>query len=312
MSAGGMTTGRATLIGFVAVLLWSLLAFLTVQAGPVPPFQLAAMCLAIGALVGGIWTAVAGRGLRALRGVRPVVWVVGIAGIFGYHFFYFTALSNAPAAQASLIAYLWPLLIVVFSGLLPGERLRAGHLVGSVIAFGGTALVLMGPQTESAAGAAAGYAAALACAFIWSTYSVASRRLGEAPTETVTVFCAVSAVLAAGAHLVLETPVWPEGAVAWGAVVAMGLGPVGLAFYVWDVGVKAGNIQLLSTASYAAPLLSTLVLVGAGLADASATLLLSAALIAGGADIAARAGRRTPPPATAKINAGGKAARSLP
>ncbi len=43
------------------------------------------------------------------------------------------------------------------------------------------------------------------------------------------------------------------------------LGPVGLAFYVWDIGVKQGDIQLLGTSSYAAPLLSTLLLVLVGI-----------------------------------------------
>ena len=32
------------------------------------------------------------------------VWLVGIAGLFGYHFLYFTALRNAPAVEAGLIA----------------------------------------------------------------------------------------------------------------------------------------------------------------------------------------------------------------
>jgi len=38
-------------------------------------------------------------------------------------------------------------------------------------------------------------------------------------------------------------------------VVALGLGPVGLAFFTWDVGMKRGDIQMLGTLSYAAPLL---------------------------------------------------------
>jgi drug/metabolite transporter (DMT)-like permease len=136
---------RASLVGFGAVLLWALLALLTVRAGPVPPFQLAALAFAVGAGVGAVWIAARGRGLAPLRGVPPVVWLVGTAGLFGYHFFYFTALSLAPPAQASLIAYLWPLLIVLLSGLLPGERLRPLHVAGALVAFLGAALVVAGP-----------------------------------------------------------------------------------------------------------------------------------------------------------------------
>ena len=74
----------------------------------------------------------------------------------------------------------------------------------------------------------------------------------------------------------------------WVSVLLLGLGPVGLAFYVWDIGVKQGDIQLLGTSSYAAPLLSTLILVLAGVADASWSLALAAVLITVGAVVAAK------------------------
>jgi len=286
-----VSSGRATAIGFGAVLLWALLALFTVKAAGVPPFQLSAMCFAVGGTLGVAWIALSGRGFGAMTGLPPVVWTVGISGLFGYHFFYFTALGLAPPAQASLIAYLWPLLIVFFWGLLPGERLSIRHVVGAVIAFAGAALVVAGPRTGFSPAFLTGYAAAGACALIWSGYSVLSRRLGTAPTDSVAVFCIATAILSAMAHLALETTVWPEDAMGWAAVLALGLGPVGLAFYLWDIGCKRGNIQLLGTLSYAAPLISTVVLVVAGEAAASWSLLLAAALITGGALIAARAGR---------------------
>lgn len=287
-----MSRARATAIGFGAVLLWALLALLTVAVGPVPPFQLSAVCFAIGGVAGLGWIAVSGRLASAFRGVRPMVWLVGVGGLFGYHAAYFAALKLAPPAQASLIAYLWPLLIVLFSGLLPGERLRAGHVAGAVIALAGAGMVVAGPGQGVAAAYLPGYLAATACALIWSGYSVLSRLHGTAPTETVALFCLATAGLSLGAHLGLERTVWPETAAGWGAMVALGLGPVGLAFYLWDIGVKRGDIQLLGTASYAAPLLSTLALIAAGYARASVGLLAAAVLVTGGAVVAARASRR--------------------
>jgi drug/metabolite transporter (DMT)-like permease len=286
-----VSRGRATALGFGAVLLWALLALLTVATGQVPPFQLLAVCFAIGGGLGLVWIALAGRGMAALRGQPPAVWAVGIGGLFGYHFFYFTALRLAPPAEASLIAFLWPLLIVLFSGLLPGERLRPGHLAGAALAFAGAGLLVAGPGVGFSSAAAPGYAAAAACALIWSGYSVASRRLGTAPTETVAVFCLVTAVLSALAHAAFETTVWPADARGWVAMLALGAGPVGLAFYLWDMGVKRGDIQLLGVAAYAAPLISTIVLVLAGIAPPTPGLFIAAALITGGALIAARAGR---------------------
>ena len=284
----GSGRSRATLVGLVAVLLWSLLALFTVGTGAVPPFQLSAMCFAIGGLVGALAILVRGGSLyRAMR--QPAhVWALGVGGIFGYHFFYFTALRNAPPAEASLIAYLWPLLIVLFSGFLPRERLGVLHVAGALAGlFGAALLVTHGGSLEFDARYALGYAAAAACALIWSAYSVLSRLVGSAPTDVVAGFCLASAVLAALCHLGLEETVWPGGALEWAAVVALGVGPVGGAFYVWDVGVKHGDIQLLGTASYAAPLLSTAVLIAAGIAAATPELVQAALLIVGGAVLAA-------------------------
>ena len=283
-----MSRSRATLIGFTAVLMWALLALLTIGTAPVPPLQLNAICFAMGGVIGLVWMAF-GAGFGALRGVSWKVYAFGTLGLFGYHFLYFTAFRLAPYAETGLIAYLWPLFIVLFSGLLPGERLRAAHVLGALLAFAGAALVLLRSSGGLAEGALAGMALAFVCALTWALYSVASRRLGAVPSEAVTVYCLATAVLSAISHLALEETVAPVGVAGWVSVALLGLGPVGLAFFTWDVGMKRGDIQLLGVASYAAPLLSTLALIVAGRAEASALLILSAAMITGGAALAARA-----------------------
>ncbi len=283
-----MTRPRATAIGFVAVLLWALLALFTVGSAPVPPLLLNTLCFAIGGTIGLIWTVATGA-MAGLRRVPAKVYIFGTVGLFGYHALYFSALRLAPAAEAGLIAYLWPLLIVIFSGLLPGERLRAGHLAGALLGFAGAALIISGGRTGFSAENLPGYGLALLCALTWSGYSVLSRLVGDAPTATVAVFCVATAALSLPLHLIFEETIWPATTLGWLSVIGLGLGPVGLAFYVWDIGVKQGDIQLLGTSSYAAPLMSTLILVGFGVTAPSSTLFWAALLIAGGAAIAARA-----------------------
>lgn len=286
-----MNISRATLSGFGAILLWSLLALFTEGSKPVPPLLLNAICFSIGGALGLVWLFTKGDPSR-LKSVPLRVYLFGTAGLFGYHFLYFSALRMAPPAQAGLIAYLWPLLIVLFSGLLPGESLRRGHVIGALIGLSGAAVILFADGIGTLDQAALpGYGLALLCALTWSGYSVLSRRLGETPTETVAIFCVATALLSAIAHIALEETIWPQSPSSWAAVAALGLGPVGLAFYVWDIGVKRGNIQLLGVASYAAPLLSTLILVLAGVAEPTLALGLAAALITGGAILAARASR---------------------
>ncbi len=278
---------RATLIGFSAILMWSFLALLTAASGKMPPFQLSAICFAIASLPG-ILVLVLKPSRLALLKQPASVWIVGIAGLFGYHFLYFTALRNAPAVEAGLIAYLWPLLIVVGSALLPGEKLRWYHLVGAVAGLCGTFLIVGRNGVNFDGAYALGYGAAFLCAFTWSGYSLLTRRFDAVSTDVVTGFCLATSILSLVCHLALETTVWPQGAVEWVAVVGLGLFPVGAAFYAWDYGVKNGNIQILGAASYAAPLLSTLILTLFGFAEATPRIAIACVLVTGGAVLAAQ------------------------
>jgi drug/metabolite transporter (DMT)-like permease len=291
---------RSTLLGIGAVLLWALLAAITLYAGKIPPFQLTAMSFTVGTLVGVIYMRATGQSLGALRTVPFGAHVLGVYGLLGFHTCYFFALQNAPPLEVSLIIYLWPLLIVLFSGLLPGPAgggLRWWHVGGTAIGFAGTALILLGGAEAgnqaganqvgpNFAGAAFGVVMAFLAAFIWSSYSVASRLYAGVPSTAVVAACAATAVGAALLHLVFETTVTPAGPIAWAAILALGVGPVGLAFYIWDEGVKHGDIRLLGVASYATPLISTVLLAALGLGEASTSLWLAAVLIAGGALLA--------------------------
>lgn len=277
-----------TLIGFSAILMWSLLALLTAASGTMPPFQLSAICFSIGTLIGMVAIVRNPALIKSFRQPWPV-WALGIGGLFGYHFLYFTALRNAPAVEAGLIAYLWPLLIVVGSALLPGEKLGWHHIAGALMGLAGTVLILTrGGGTSFGGGQALGYGAAFLCALTWAGYSLLSRRFGAVPSVVVTGFCAATAVLSAVSHLALETTVWPETTGQWLAVAVLGLGPVGAAFYTWDYGVKHGDIQVLGASSYAAPLLSTLILILFGFGEPTLAILVACLLITGGAALAAK------------------------
>ena len=278
---------RGTLIGFTAILMWSLLAFMTAASGSIPPFQMNAMTFAIGSLPGLVLLAIRPQRIALLK--QPAkVWITGIAGLFGYHFLYFTALRNAPAVEAGLIAYLWPLLIVVGSALLPGERLRWYHVAGALAGLCGTVVIVSRSGVSFDQSYLLGYGAALLCAFTWSAYSLMTRRFERVSTDVVTGFCLATSLLSLVCHLVLETTIWPADGGEWLAVVGLGLLPVGAAFYAWDYGVKNGDIQVIGAASYAAPLLSTLILLATGFAEPNWRILLACVLITGGAVLAAK------------------------
>jgi len=277
----------ATLAGCGAIGLWAVLALLSRAASAVPPLQLTAMSFAVSGGLGLAWLA-ASRQLQDLR-QPPLAWLHGVGGLFGFHALYFASLARAPAATANLINYTWPLLIVLLSAALLGMRLTLRHGLGTALALAGCAMLLSGGAAFPA-GAALGYALAAASAVVWALYSVLSRRFPRVPPGAMAGFCAGTAVLAGGTHLMSEATVALD-ASAWAAVVALGLGPVGAAFVLWDSGMKRGDPRLLGTLAFATPVLSTLILAAAGLAPFTVTTVAAAALVAAGGFVAAAPGR---------------------
>lgn len=282
-----MSRSAATIAGGGAILLWATLAWMTAASGQVPPFLLTALTFGIAfALALVVWLA---RGENPLARLRLPwrAWALGVGGLFGFHALYFLALRLAPPVEASLICYLWPLLIVLFSG----RGLRAPHVCGAVLGALGAALVIARDGVRPDPAYLPGYAAGLAAAFVWAGYSLLSRRLPEVPSDAVGGFCGAVAVLAMLCHLAFEAPTWPLGG-QWVAVVGLGLGPVGIAFLLWDIGVKRGDIRALGAAAYAAPLLSTLLLMATGTTAFAWPVLLAAVLVTGGGLLAASDLRR--------------------
>lgn len=278
---------RATFIGSLSIVLWGALALLTkLTDGRIPAFQLMAMTFSVAfSLMALRWLQQGHLGLRHLR-QPPIAWILGVGGYFGYHFCYFMAMSKAPAVDVSLLAYLWPLLIVLFAALLPKEKLKVQHVIGALIALIGCWILISKDGVNFSSEYLYGYLLALSCAFIWSIYSVASRLFSTVPTDAAGWFCAVTALLAAICHLLWEQTVWPLDSRQWIGVLGLGLGPVGIAFFTWDYGVKHGNLQLLGTLAYAAPLISILLLVTAGEAEASWDIALACIAIVSGSVLA--------------------------
>ena len=278
----------ATLVGLGAVLLWSLLAPLTVGTGAVPPLLLTGLAFLTGGTLGLCVQLALGRGLGPVLRVPALAWLIGVGGFFGYHFVYFTALRLLPPVEALLIINTWPLLIILLTALIPGERLLPRHLVG-----GGDGPRGGGADRARARPGGGGRAEPGRLPAGGGRGPDLVRLLGPEPpprvptppTDAVTGFCLATGLLALLAHAALEPPVWPEGG-QWAVVLALGLGPVGAAFYLWDHGTKRGDLRVLGASAYAAPLIGTLLLLALGHGRPSLGLLLAAFLIVGGALLA--------------------------
>lgn len=283
------TRHRATLAGFAAVLLWSSLAVLTTATGAIPPFQLLALGFGIAGLAGvALLLRPGGPGWLALG--QPVAsGALGIGALFGYHALYFIALKRAPAVEANLINYLWPLLIVVFAAVLGGVRVRGGQWLGTSLGLAAAILLVSkGGRPDIDPAHVPGYLAALGAALVWALYSVLNRRFEAVPSAAMAGSCLAVGVLGSVAHLAFEQTVAPT-PTQWGLILALGLGPTGIAFWLWDIGTKRGDIAVLGTLSYAAPLLSTGLLLAFGRAALHWTQAAAVVLLLAGAWLSVRA-----------------------
>jgi drug/metabolite transporter (DMT)-like permease len=279
----------ATLVGFTAVLMWGLLAYLSKTAAGVPPLQLLAISFFIGGLVGlATWPFRPGAA-KVLVSQPWQVWALNVGALFGCHFLYFIATRNAPIVEVNLLAYLWPLWIVVFSAFLPGEKLRLHHVIGVALSLIGAFLVISrGQGFGFANGLQLGHLVAIPYALLWAAFSVTIRRYGDIPSDIVTGFCFACAALSGLTHLMFEQTLWSLSGLQWMAILALGILPMGAAFYAWDFGMKRGDTMVLGAASYAAPLISTLVLFAAGMTEYHWSIIAACVLITSGAVIAAK------------------------
>ena len=241
-AAGGARSARATAIGASAILMWATLALLTTMTGRVPPFQLTALAFAVAFSATLIsWILRRGSIIRHFQWPWRA-WLVGVGGLFGYHFFYFLALRTAPPAEANLVNYLWPLLIVLFASLLPGERLRWWHMAGALAGLAGSALLITpaaGPTFPRRARDGLRCGLDL-CRDVGRLLGDQSPLCAGADGSSGGVLRRDRRCLPASATSLFEQTIWPRGG-EWLAVVAMGLGPVGAAFFAWDIGDEAGR-----------------------------------------------------------------------
>ena len=239
-----------------------------------------------------------GFGWKALGPRAVLVALFGVYGIWGYHTLLVLAFAHAPPVEANILNYTWTLWIVVLGSFQPGHRLTPAIVLAGLAGFAGVVLVIGGesllggtlefasavPGGPGGSSAWAGFAMALAAAWVWSSFTVYLRRVVPPGSRPMALFCALAAVaalmflLARGAPLALPLEQAP-------VVIYLGLVPLGLSFVLWEAAARHAQLQVLGLMSFFTPLLSTWLLalvtgrtVGPALYAGLACILAGAAL----------------------------------
>jgi drug/metabolite transporter (DMT)-like permease len=268
---------QAIVQALLAMLLWSTLAFLSVQLSHIPPFLLIGLALIIGSLCG----------VHRISQWRvPIkVMLLGIYGLFGYHFCLFMALRLSPPVEANLINYLWPLLIVILSPLiLSGYSLKARHIFAAILGLAGAALIVTGGRLSFDSRYMPGYLLAALAAFIWSSYSLMTKRVKSFPNAAIGLFCLCSGLLALLMHFLLEQR-YVFAIMDFPLLILLGIGPMGAAFFLWNAALRNGDPRVIGSIAYLTPMLSTLVLIVTGSGRFTLTSGIAIVLIVGGSAV---------------------------
>jgi drug/metabolite transporter (DMT)-like permease len=276
----------ANLYALGAIALWALFASLGVSLKHVPPFLLTGVALLIGSALALPFV----LRDRTQWKIPVTTLALGVYGLFGFHFLIFIALRHAPAVEANLVNYLWPLFMVVLAPLfLRGVQLRTVHVAAALLGFAGAAIAILGASNGAATGGWSwGYLPALGSAFIWASYSLLTKRVPAFPTAALGLFGLASGGLSLLCHWALE----PAAALSgqdWLLLAVMGLGPLGAAFFLWDKALKLGDARQIGILSYLTPLGSTALLMLVSGRALSWSIGLAAMMIIGAAVLGTRA-----------------------
>lgn len=264
------------ILGIVTILCWGSLATFSNLTIHLPPFFVLAVCFFLGALPAML------KGRAMIPSFK--VFLLGVGGYFGYHFFLFTAFRFAPAVEANLINYMWPVLMVLLTPLFfRGEKIHWYHVLGATLAIIGAIILVRGTEAESKTdNYYVGYLLAAAAAVTWPLYSIAKKKVPATSVWAVGSFCLGASVLSFVTHLLIEPKVVLQSHDLW-MLIAMGVGPFGVAFYCWDKACGLGDTRLLGALAYLTPVISTLGLVffaGKSLSPSTGVAMM---LIIGGA-----------------------------
>ena len=208
---------------------------------------------------------------------------------------FFWGIGRVPLAQSISLTFIAPLIAMLLAALFLDERIGRRSIFGSIVAFGGVVIIVVGQaQANVGSGVLLGIAAIIGSALCYAGNIVLMRRqaLAAKPLEINFFQSLTVMVLWLLAIPIAGLPAWPDGQWTW-IVVASVLSTAGTLLFAWAY--ARGPASYLAATEYSAFLWASLMGWLVFHEPVSIFTLAGAILIVGGCLIAAR-GRRSDPP----------------
>jgi drug/metabolite transporter (DMT)-like permease len=205
-------------------------------------------------------------------------WILALAfavGEVGSAASFMRSTHYIAAAEANLIVYLWPGMIIGIGAALGIFRLRLRHIIGIVLGFSGVAILM---RSATFSFSYWGVGLALLGGLSWALYCLFRLKWNTPAGPFLGRGFGISALICGATHLLIERPVTPS-LHSLVAAVAIGVVPTAIANKAWDAGFRRGDSQLLAVMAYGTPLCSALFLTVLGIESFTWKLLLGAIVI---------------------------------
>lgn len=255
------TRSKSTLIGLLAILLWS--AIVGLIRGVAEHFGAIAGAALIYTLASVLlWLTVGLGNIRAFP--RPyLLW--GSVLFVSYELCLALSIgiahSHQQAIEVGMVNYLWPALTLLAAIIFNGQKTNWLILPGFMLSLLGIAYVLGGDQGLSLAGITANiednpysYGLALLGALLWASYCTVTARIAMG-SNGITLFFMLTALMFWLQYFALGPNALVFDVVAL-LNLALAAAAMGLGYAAWNIGILHGNMTILAGASYFTPVLS--------------------------------------------------------
>jgi drug/metabolite transporter (DMT)-like permease len=204
-------------------------------------------------------------GKPRLRSTPKLYLVLGSALFVAYEVCLSLALgfasSRNQAIELGVVNYLWPCLTVLLAIIMNGQKARWIIIPGTALALFGILWVVSGDGLSLASivtnvqSNPLSYSLALACGITFALYCNVTRRYAGGQNLVVLFFVLTAVVL--WLKYLFSSEVIP--ALTLGSSLELAAAAIGMAggYALWNIGILRGNLTLLATASYFAPVLSS-------------------------------------------------------